>query len=191
MKTEIISLLACMMIMFSLVSAQTQVSPGILPDSPIYGLKLVWEDIVMALTRNEQDKMEYGLKLAERRLAEIEYLSRENNLTESQIVAIERANLNRLNHQEKARQRLELLRLKISERFYEETQERIEDSEMPQDIIDKINENINSIKDRLPDLKMCTMDVKQCPDGSWVARNPRNNCEFFPCKNNKVGDLFQ
>jgi hypothetical protein len=29
----------------------------------------------------------------------------------------------------------------------------------------------------------CTQDVKQCPDGSYVSRNPNNNCEFFPCEN--------
>ncbi|PIN91129.1 hypothetical protein COU57_01845 [Candidatus Pacearchaeota archaeon CG10_big_fil_rev_8_21_14_0_10_32_14] len=28
----------------------------------------------------------------------------------------------------------------------------------------------------------CTADVMQCPDGSYVSRNPNNNCEFYPCK---------
>ncbi|OGH06114.1 MAG: hypothetical protein A2W22_04370 [Candidatus Levybacteria bacterium RBG_16_35_11] len=27
----------------------------------------------------------------------------------------------------------------------------------------------------------CTADVKQCPDGSYVSRDPANNCEFSPC----------
>ncbi|TVQ81364.1 MAG: hypothetical protein EA369_00160 [Bradymonadales bacterium] len=27
----------------------------------------------------------------------------------------------------------------------------------------------------------CTMDVKECPDGSFVSRDPSKNCEFFPC----------
>jgi len=27
----------------------------------------------------------------------------------------------------------------------------------------------------------CTMDAKQCPDGSFVGRNPNNNCNFYPC----------
>lgn len=27
----------------------------------------------------------------------------------------------------------------------------------------------------------CPADAKVCPDGSTVARNPNNNCEFFPC----------
>lgn len=27
----------------------------------------------------------------------------------------------------------------------------------------------------------CTMDAKVCDDGSYVGRNPNNNCEFFDC----------
>jgi hypothetical protein len=27
---------------------------------------------------------------------------------------------------------------------------------------------------------VCTMDAKQCPDGSWVGRVPPS-CEFAPC----------
>ncbi|MFH1473430.1 MAG: PA14 domain-containing protein, partial [Candidatus Aenigmatarchaeota archaeon] len=27
----------------------------------------------------------------------------------------------------------------------------------------------------------CLADEKQCPDGSWVGRDPNNNCEFYPC----------
>lgn len=29
--------------------------------------------------------------------------------------------------------------------------------------------------------KFCTMDVKTCPDGSFVARDPANGCQFFEC----------
>lgn len=28
---------------------------------------------------------------------------------------------------------------------------------------------------------ICTDDVKTCPDGSVVGRNPNDDCEFFPC----------
>ncbi len=27
----------------------------------------------------------------------------------------------------------------------------------------------------------CTEDAKECPDGSFVSRDPTNDCEFFPC----------
>lgn len=27
----------------------------------------------------------------------------------------------------------------------------------------------------------CTADVKECPDGSFVARDPERNCEFKEC----------
>lgn len=29
--------------------------------------------------------------------------------------------------------------------------------------------------------KVCTMDARLCPDGSYVSRNPANNCAFNPC----------
>lgn len=31
------------------------------------------------------------------------------------------------------------------------------------------------------DVKFCTMDVKECSDGSFVSRDPENNCEFKKC----------
>ena len=30
----------------------------------------------------------------------------------------------------------------------------------------------------------CTADVQECPDGSFVARDPKNNCEFKVCQKN-------
>lgn len=27
----------------------------------------------------------------------------------------------------------------------------------------------------------CTLEAKLCPDGSYVGRNPQNNCEFNEC----------
>ena len=27
----------------------------------------------------------------------------------------------------------------------------------------------------------CAQDVRQCPDGTYRARNPQNNCQFFSC----------
>lgn len=31
------------------------------------------------------------------------------------------------------------------------------------------------------DTKMCTLEAKQCPDGSYVGRDAANNCAFAPC----------
>jgi hypothetical protein len=28
---------------------------------------------------------------------------------------------------------------------------------------------------------VCAADVKQCPDGSYVSRNPARGCAFAPC----------
>ncbi len=53
-------------------------SPGILPDSPFYGLKLFTERLRLALTFNEKAKIRLKLKLAERRLAEAERMALRN-----------------------------------------------------------------------------------------------------------------
>lgn len=31
------------------------------------------------------------------------------------------------------------------------------------------------------DVAFCTMDAKECSNGSFVGRDGKNNCEFFPC----------
>jgi hypothetical protein len=36
---------------------------------------------------------------------------------------------------------------------------------------------------RINEGTVCTEDAQQCPDGSFVGRDPLNNCEFFPCEN--------
>merc|ERR1712013_791674 len=28
----------------------------------------------------------------------------------------------------------------------------------------------------------CTADAKECPNGKYVSRDPKNNCEFKPCE---------
>ncbi|MFP4524033.1 MAG: hypothetical protein ACLFO2_01780 [Candidatus Woesearchaeota archaeon] len=32
-----------------------------------------------------------------------------------------------------------------------------------------------------PSADVCAADVKECPDGSFVSRDPDNDCEFRPC----------
>ncbi|PIN89015.1 hypothetical protein COU60_05060 [Candidatus Pacearchaeota archaeon CG10_big_fil_rev_8_21_14_0_10_34_76] len=42
---------------------------------------------------------------------------------------------------------------------------------------------------------LCAQDVIECSDGSFVARNPDNKCEFFECSsednNSDVGDIVE
>ncbi|CAB9523274.1 chitinase [Seminavis robusta] len=33
---------------------------------------------------------------------------------------------------------------------------------------------------------VCTQDVKECPNGDFVGRDPGNNCEYYPCQNQPV-----
>ena len=32
----------------------------------------------------------------------------------------------------------------------------------------------------------CPQDVRQCPDGSWVGRDPNNHCRFRPCPDGSI-----
>jgi hypothetical protein len=36
------------------------------------------------------------------------------------------------------------------------------------------------------DTIVCPADVKQCPDGSYVSRNPGNGCIFDPCPGARI-----
>eukprot|EP01083_Nonionella_stella_P234396 825142_1 len=36
---------------------------------------------------------------------------------------------------------------------------------------------------------ICTMDVKECVDGSFVSRDGDNNCEFQPCPEDKDSEV--
>jgi len=37
--------------------------------------------------------------------------------------------------------------------------------------------------------KACTQEAKQCPDGSYVSREPLNNCEFKPCPKSDISTI--
>lgn len=41
------------------------------------------------------------------------------------------------------------------------------------------------------DAVFCTMDAKMCPDGSYVGRDPENNCAFFPCSEENNEDELE
>ena len=34
----------------------------------------------------------------------------------------------------------------------------------------------------------CTEDMKVCPNGDYVARNPDNNCQFDPCSSGSISN---
>jgi len=62
-----------------LVMAQTiEQEAGITPDSPIWKLEVAMEKIMMALTFQQKDKINYGLKIAEERLAEMKVMISKN-----------------------------------------------------------------------------------------------------------------
>ena len=115
---KIITLIALVMLVStSFVSAQQTlpISPGILPDSPFYGLKTALERIRMAFTFGYENKVNYGLYLAEKRLVEIEEIMKRPDLGEREINAIEKANLLRMNQMQGELERIRMLKLKMQE----------------------------------------------------------------------------
>lgn len=50
----------------------------------------------------------------------------------------------------------------------------------------------NQEKRSSEDDMFCAADVQQCPDGSYVARDPKNNCKFRLCSGEaKTASPFQ
>ena len=42
-------------------------------------------------------------------------------------------------------------------------------------------EVLAELRKQLGEKVVCTMEAKQCPDGSYVGRDPANDCAFKPC----------
>ncbi|MFP4523884.1 MAG: hypothetical protein ACLFO2_01015 [Candidatus Woesearchaeota archaeon] len=54
-------------------------------------------------------------------------------------------------------------------------------SMVPGVIADENETGQDGVDEREEDPLMCAADVKECPDGSFVPRDPENDCEFKPC----------
>ena len=52
------------------------------------------------------------------------------------------------------------------------------------------NNQINGDDYTGTDQIVCTQDVKECSDGSFVGRNPDNNCEFYECPKQSFLDKY-
>lgn len=94
MNKKILSILIFGMFFLSLVSAQAEVKPGITPDNKfLYGIDIALEKIRMAFTFGDENKANYGLKIAEERLAEFQ---RELDKEESSIEKLNKIEQNRV-----------------------------------------------------------------------------------------------
>lgn len=85
MIKQISLILAIFMISFAFVSAQTNstpelVNPGTTPDSALYFLDLAMENLGLALTFDNNAKIEKELNIAEERLSEAREMALKNNL---------------------------------------------------------------------------------------------------------------
>ena len=55
--------------------------------------------------------------------------------------------------------------------------------ESPKQTLDRVKKDVEA--------KFCATDVMQCPDGSFVARDPESDCAFRPCAGAAVCDPTQ
>ncbi len=62
-----------------IAETETLEDPGILPDNPFYGFKTFFEDVQMAFTFQEREKVMLNYQFAERRLAEAEVMMQKEN----------------------------------------------------------------------------------------------------------------
>jgi hypothetical protein len=92
---------------FGFAQEDTEANPGILPDSPFYGLKMLGEKLQLMFTFNEKAKIRVKMRHAERRLVEAEQMTLRNK---TQIV--ERLMARYQEHVEEAEQHRERLRLR-------------------------------------------------------------------------------
>lgn len=85
----IILFLGILLVMPLVIAQEIETNPGITPDIPIiYQIDRALERIRMALTFGDENKVNYGLKIAEERIAEIKIMQ-EGNKT----IALERARI--------------------------------------------------------------------------------------------------
>jgi len=87
--------------------------PGILPDNPLYGLKIVAEAIGTFFTFGQEKKAERMLQLAEKRLAEAEAVAEKGNIkaVERAIKGYQKAIENAQRHAENAARKGEVLEM--------------------------------------------------------------------------------
>ena len=88
-------------------------NPGILPDNPLYGLKIAAEAVVTFFTFGQEKKAERMLRLAEKRLAEAEAVAEKGNLkaVEKAIKGYQKAIENAQRHAENAAKKEEVLEM--------------------------------------------------------------------------------
>lgn len=76
-----------------LILAQTtteESKAGLTPDSPFWGIEVAMEKIRMFLTSGQDNKIDYGLQIADERLAEIKIMVKEGKMQDANKAEIER-----------------------------------------------------------------------------------------------------
>lgn len=92
MAKKILSLIVGILLLINPVFAQNEVEveAGITPDSPLWGIDIAIEKIVMLLTLKPEDKANLGLQRANERLAEIQVMIQQNKTQSMNRAEMER-----------------------------------------------------------------------------------------------------
>jgi len=178
--------------------------PTILPNSPFYFLKEWGRGIQSFFTFGQLKKTELEQKFANERLIELKKLVEEGKISQD---ILEKATEKYQKTMEKVKERADKIKddatnnedvNKFLEKFtnqqvlHEKILQKLEEK-VPVDVLQKIKdarethlERFNEVMTKLRGNKekeeeiACTMEAKQCPDGSYVSRTGAN-CEFAPC----------
>ncbi|MFH0852776.1 MAG: DUF5667 domain-containing protein [bacterium] len=172
------------------VFASDLASAGITPDSPFYFLKSWGESVRLFFTFGAENKAKQYLHLSEVRLAEYQKMTEKGKteIAERTLAKYEEQLRRALAKAEELKQKgedvedltqeteqaitkhLEVLQANL-EKAPEQAQKGI------QNAIENSQKGMNKILEKKT---ACTLEAKQCPDGSYVGRTGQN-CEFAAC----------
>lgn len=167
-----ITFILCTLMMFGFVSAQDlQRDAGITPDSPLYGLDRAMEELRYRFTStffSDEDKVNYGILIAEERLAEIQELQLRSSVEIGEN-EIEENLFDGINLAEQERQRI-LIRLEIdSEKLNTEARQRIQERlQLHISNEEKIREGLQTmLQDKIGDNKIRLDRIKKQGGKQW------------------------
>lgn len=119
MKNKIITMLALLLLMpFTLAQGlEPEVNAGITPDSGLYGLDVLFDNLRIAMTINSFEKAKLRIEIAEERIAEMKLMSESNKLE-----ALDRARI----EQEIQMNEIEKIRVKLTDNEKVDIQQRLQ-----------------------------------------------------------------
>jgi len=160
MKTKLMPVLLLGMLMVSLmgsfvlaVDEVLDVDAGVTPDSALYALDTLADDINLALTFNDADKTELAVEIAEERLAETEVMI--------EIGDADAADEAQVEHDESIADAEKALEEIDSDGSVENSEEAVAEIESVRESVRNHAEKVEAVKNRILEKKRATMSDEQ------------------------------